>query len=401
MRETASWISRVSQWITVIAVLSIVIFTGLFTNSTLRAVERTLPNTLLEQLQQLTLIVEQVAEALNLAEISRAQTSERNIRLLKEQIEKTYQDIVVLRESFVFDNLIQASSFHAALAPALVDAGIWIEEGVAGIPSDDPKVLQIIASRLNGALVQSRKLNQESFSVARKVLDEQKRKLDTFLYGANALFLLTITLAGGVGYLLFLQQRIQKRENIARTQRVQVEKQLEYEAKHDHLTGILNRRAVMDSLKTLLIDENDVPVNVSIGMLDLDHFKEINDRYGHHIGDEVLKHFVRVVQSCLRETDLLARFGGDEFILVVPNQKESSETAVFQRVCDTVRQTPWLSSLGEIAMMVSIGVAATRGEITLDELLARADKALYQAKNTGRNRIAWFSDSPISMEKNV
>jgi len=401
MRETASWISRVSQWITVIAVLSIVIFTGLFTNSTLRAVERTLPNTLLEQLQQLTLIVEQVAEALNLAEISRAQTSERNIRSLKEQIEKTYQDIVVLRESFVFDNLIQASSFHAALAPALVDAGIWIEEGVAGIPSDDPKVLQIIASRLNGALVQSRKLNQESFSVARKVLDEQKRKLDTFLYGANALFLLTITLAGGVGYLLFLQQRIQKRENIARTQRVQVEKQLEYEAKHDHLTGILNRRAVMDSLKTLLIDENDVPVNVSIGMLDLDHFKEINDRYGHHIGDEVLKHFVRVVQSCLRETDLLARFGGDEFILVVPNQKEGSETAVFQRVCDTVRQTPWLSSLGEIAMMVSIGVAATRGEITLDELLARADKALYQAKNTGRNRIAWFSDSPISMEKNV
>ena len=157
----------------------------------------------------------------------------------------------------------------------------------------------------------------------------------------------------------------------------------------------------MDSLKTLLIDENDVPVNVSIGMLDLDHFKEINDRYGHHIGDEVLKHFVRVVQSCLRETDLLARFGGDEFILVVPNQKEGSETAVFQRVCDTVRQTPWLSSLGEIAMMVSIGVAATRGEITLDELLARADKALYQAKNTGRNRIAWFSDSPISMEKNV
>ena len=89
MRETASWISRLSQWITVIAVLSIVIFTGLFTNSTLRAVEQTLPNTLLEQLQQLTLIVEQVSEAVNLAEQAKAQTSDQTVRLLKEQIEET------------------------------------------------------------------------------------------------------------------------------------------------------------------------------------------------------------------------------------------------------------------------------------------------------------------------
>ncbi len=167
------------------------------------------------------------------------------------------------------------------------------------------------------------------------------------------------------------------------------------------MTGILNRRAIMDSLKALLIEEDGIRVNVSIGMMDLDHFKEINDQYGHHIGDEALKHFVRVVQSCLRETDLLARFGGDEFILVVPKQKEGSEAAVFQRVCDTVRQTPWLSTLGEISVTVSIGVATTHGEITLDELLARADKALYQAKNTGRNRIAQFSDNPISIGKTV
>ena len=401
MRETASWISRLSQWITVIAVLSIVIFTGLFTNSTLRAVEQTLPNTLLEQLQQLTLIVEQVSEAVNLAEQAKAQTSDQTVRLLKEQIEETYQDIVSLRESFVFDNLIQASSFHATLAPALVDTGVWIEEGVAGIPPDNPMALQIISTRLSDALNQSRKLNQESFSVARNILEEQKSKLDTFLYGANALFILTIFLSIGIGYLIFLQQRIQKREKIARTQRVQIERKLEYEAKHDHLTGILNRRAIMDSLKTLLVNENEVPVNVSIGMMDLDRFKEINDRYGHQIGDEVLKHFVRVVQSCLRETDYFARFGGDEFLLVVPNQKEGAETAVFQRVCDTVRQTPWPSPLGEISMMVSIGVATTRENITLDELLAQADKALYQAKNTGRNRIALFSDYPGSIEGNA
>ena len=208
MRETASWISRLSQWITVIAVLSIVIFTGLFTNSTLRAVEQTLPNTLLEQLQQLTLIVEQVSEAVNLAERAKAQTSDQTVRLLKEQIEETYQDIVSLRESFVFDNLIQASSFHATLAPALVDAGVWIEEGVAGIPPDNPMALQIISTRLSDALNQSRKLNQESFSVARNILEEQKSKLDTFLYGANALFILTILLSIGIGYLIFLQQRL-------------------------------------------------------------------------------------------------------------------------------------------------------------------------------------------------
>ena len=208
MGETASFFSRLSQWIAIIAVLSIVVFSGWFTNSTLRAVERTLPNTLLEQLQELTVIVEQAAEAVTLAERARSQASEPTVRALKAQIEETYQAIVRMRESFVFDNLIQASSFHATLAPALVDARVWIEEGVGGIPPDSPMVLQIIVSRLSNALVQAQQLNQESFSVARNILEEQKDKLDTFLFSANALFILTLCLSIGVGYLIFLQQRL-------------------------------------------------------------------------------------------------------------------------------------------------------------------------------------------------
>ena len=104
MGETASFFSRLSQWIAIIAVLSIVVFSGWFTNSTLRAVERTLPNTLLEQLQELTVIVEQAAEAVTLAERARSQASEPTVRALKAQIEETYQAIVRMRESFVFDN---------------------------------------------------------------------------------------------------------------------------------------------------------------------------------------------------------------------------------------------------------------------------------------------------------
>lgn len=401
MGETASFFSRLSQWIAIIAVLSIVVFSGWFTNSTLRAVERTLPNTLLEQLQELTVIVEQAAEAVTLAERARSQASEPTVRALKAQIEETYQAIVRMRESFVFDNLIQASSFHATLAPALVDARVWIEEGVGGIPPDSPMVLQIIVSRLSNALVQAQQLNQESFSVARNILEEQKDKLDTFLFSANAIFILTLCLSIGVGYLIFLQQRTQKREQVAWAERALIEKQLEYEAKHDHLTGLLNRRAIIDILNTLLNPAKAVPMSITIGMIDLDRFKEINDRYGHQIGDDVLKHFVDVVQPCLRETDLFARLGGDEFLLVVPNQKEGAETTVFQRVCDALRAKPYPSALGDIPMRASIGIATSHGRIALDELLTRADKALYHAKNTGRNRIIRFSECPVLKEENI
>jgi diguanylate cyclase (GGDEF)-like protein len=120
-------------------------------------------------------------------------------------------------------------------------------------------------------------------------------------------------------------------------------------------------------------------------MLDLDHFKTINDTYGHMTGDQVLISFVARVRDQLRRPDQLGRFGGEEFILLLPDTPPESALVVAERIRTAVAR----ASDGLPAITVSIGVTSNRpDEADIDELLARADRALYMAKTGGRNRIA-------------
>lgn len=158
----------------------------------------------------------------------------------------------------------------------------------------------------------------------------------------------------------------------------------------DSLTGIANRRYVYSHLPRLLDRAIDGNKPVSILMFDIDHFKRVNDSYGHDVGDEVLREVAERVSRNQRNFDLVARLGGEEFVVVMPDTDGESALAVAERLRARVADVPFRvkTSVGEVCVTISIGVAVGgRVGDTVDGLLKRSDEALYVAKNNGRNRV--------------
>jgi two-component system cell cycle response regulator len=158
----------------------------------------------------------------------------------------------------------------------------------------------------------------------------------------------------------------------------------------DSLTGVFNRRYVNAHLPRLLDRAADSNKPVSVLMFDIDHFKRVNDTYGHDIGDEVLREVAVRASRNLRNFDLVARLGGEEFVVIMPDTDGESAMMVADRLRTRIGDTPFVISapVGQITVTVSVGVAIG-GRIgdTVDHLLKRADEALYEAKRTGRNRV--------------
>ncbi|HSO46586.1 MAG TPA: diguanylate cyclase, partial [Rhizobiaceae bacterium] len=165
----------------------------------------------------------------------------------------------------------------------------------------------------------------------------------------------------------------------------------EHQALHDELTGVLNRRAIVEVLNKEVRRTDRSEKGLSIGLLDIDHFKAINDTFGHQAGDEVLVGFTRRLQQNLREYDHVGRYGGEEFLIVAPEDGGGPETGLYERLRAAVAQEPIPTSAGAISVTVSIGVAAAGGTQTLESVLAAADAAMYEAKCAGRNRVAYSS----------
>ncbi len=161
---------------------------------------------------------------------------------------------------------------------------------------------------------------------------------------------------------------------------------LAHEAMHDPLTGIFNRRAILDILRQELARAKRENHKLSIGLLDIDFFKNVNDTYGHQVGDDVLCGFVQRIQDGLRSYDHLGRYGGEEFLVLAPSAEHTATTStLYERLCKAVDESDICTRAGDVAITVSIGVAEGAGEDSLDTILAAADIALYEAKNLGRN----------------
>jgi diguanylate cyclase (GGDEF)-like protein len=157
-------------------------------------------------------------------------------------------------------------------------------------------------------------------------------------------------------------------------------------ANHDTLTGAYSRRHVMTllGLEAKRAERGSV---LSICMVDIDHFKSINDSYGHGAGDEALKCFSATVQSALRALDLLGRYGGEEFIVGLSQAPGAQAVRVAERIREMVAQSTIPCLPAEKRITVSIGVAEHRAPDHIEQTIARADAALYQAKSAGRNRV--------------
>jgi two-component system cell cycle response regulator len=158
----------------------------------------------------------------------------------------------------------------------------------------------------------------------------------------------------------------------------------------DSLTGLHNRR-YLDSHMTTMFDESALRArSLSVLVLDIDKFKGINDTYGHDAGDEVLREFANRVKANTRSFDVVARFGGEEVVVIVPDTHLQGAMAIAERIREEVEAKPFMIQNGRkaIHVTVSIGVAGRRaGDPSAQEMLKRADMALYQAKQEGRNRV--------------
>jgi diguanylate cyclase (GGDEF)-like protein len=166
----------------------------------------------------------------------------------------------------------------------------------------------------------------------------------------------------------------------ARIGMIRVVSESQLQATTDHLTGLLNRRAFEAKVRDLTHTETPY----SLVMADLDHFKDLNDTHGHDAGDRALRVFVSVLRSVLRPGDLACRYGGEEFVLALPNC--DGDAAV--RVCERLREALALAGLdGTVPVFTcSFGVAPPRMGATLQDMVSEADAALYEAKDAGRNR---------------
>jgi len=163
-------------------------------------------------------------------------------------------------------------------------------------------------------------------------------------------------------------------------------KKVEIDAATDALTGQWNRRALDDVLKQQVERKSSSGTPFSILMLDIDFFKNINDEFGHMVGDDVLRAFAQRLREFLRSADFCARFGGEEFVVVLPDTALATAIEVGERIRKGVAKVPLLNK-PQVQATVSIGVATMEQAQSLDELFAAADAAVYVAKNEGRNQV--------------
>ncbi|MBU2873004.1 sensor domain-containing diguanylate cyclase [Marinobacter salexigens] len=156
----------------------------------------------------------------------------------------------------------------------------------------------------------------------------------------------------------------------------------------DQLTGLFNRRRLERDLALYYETFERYSLPTSILMLDLDHLKTVNDTLGHHAGDEMIREVADVFRTELRKTDTASRFGGDEFVIVLPNTEQKQAVQFAERLCECVRRKLQRFSANGVAVTVSLGVTVTMPEDrSFEATLKRADKALYEAKKRGRNQV--------------
>jgi two-component system cell cycle response regulator len=184
-----------------------------------------------------------------------------------------------------------------------------------------------------------------------------------------------------------LRVRVRAGQRIVQLQSelLEAKKDMEIQSRTDPLTGVLNRRAILSQIENELSRAKRDNAHISISMLDLDYFKKINDTFGHLAGDAVLRESMNRVEETIRTYDAVGRFGGEEFIVVLPGAKEADAFIIADRIRIKINEKNATIDGVNIPFTISQGLATCNGELTADELIAKADEALYRAKQNGRN----------------
>jgi two-component system chemotaxis response regulator CheY len=174
-------------------------------------------------------------------------------------------------------------------------------------------------------------------------------------------------------------------------------------ATHDSLTGMLNRHAIYEYAIAEVERVKRENTSVSLIVADVDHFKQINDTYGHPAGDQALRMIAATLRRLLRPYDRVGRWGGEEFLIVLPGTTLEEASEIAERIRETIARSPFMleeaGDTGPLWLQISQGVTSTNAQAPqpLDTLISQADLALYQAKRGGRNQVCLFCESPSAV----
>lgn len=205
--------------------------------------------------------------------------------------------------------------------------------------------------------------------VATSILDASNR-----MNQISPIVMAVLPVIGTTVFLLMCSERIRRQWEVA--------------AATDYLTQLPNRRTITASAESRFAASRRSAEPFSVAVIDIDHFKSVNDRYGHEVGDMALTHVAQILNRMSRGAHMVGRFGGEEFVALFENANETAALAAAERMRDAVAKTPMIVAAQTLSFTVSIGVATLRvDDPRVDDLLRRADGALYQAKEAGRNRI--------------
>jgi len=189
-----------------------------------------------------------------------------------------------------------------------------------------------------------------------------------------------------IGYLVTMRDTTEQKRAEARLQQM---------AQTDYMTGVFSRRAFYDLAAPEMVRSQRYRHSLAFILLDVDNFKKVNDTYGHLVGDQVLQNMARACQRSLRTVDRLARFGGEEFIVMLPETDGPGACRSAERLRQAIEQVEVGTRQGAVRITASLGVAVFQpdhGQLTIDRLLGQADQALYQAKQAGRNQVCLWQE---------
>lgn len=294
--------------------------------------------------------------------------------------------ILIAEDSQTFRNFLKNHLSSWGFEPILASDGIEAWEILSG---DDPPRMAILDWVMPGL---------SGPEVCKKVREEKKRYTYLILLTSldNRENLIEGMEAGADDYLtkpihpqeLLVRLKVGKRIIELEDSLFSAQEKLRFQATHDYLTGLPNRVLILENLNEEMERAKREKYPLAVGVIDIDHFKEVNDNFGHFAGDEVLKEVAKRIRNALRLYDHVGRWGGEEFLVVIP-LKEGDAIKIGERLRKTVGDQPviWEDSSIHVTISLGIAVLAAENPLTLERILKEADDLLYLAKEKGRNRV--------------
>lgn len=249
------------------------------------------------------------------------------------------------------------------------------DEAMAIVRSNDARDGIVAINRSLDSIIESERAR------LRLLADHVERATVTLLR-----FIYVMSITGLSLLVLSVFSAIALRRSFARERGYREE--LRKKAETDELTGIANRRQLLTYLDHRIAEARRTGVPLSFALVDIDHFKRVNDTYGHGVGDEAIRHVVRVAQKAVRVNDMIGRLGGEEFGIVLPKSSEENAYVVCERLRTRLHELGFVPVDGQQVMLtISSGIACLTEEDDAASLIERADKALYEAKRSGRDQV--------------